>query len=123
MLTFIFRFLFDGRRINDDETPKALEMEQDDVIEVYQEQTGGGGVSDTSQEGGDRINIRPQTSSSGQQSRDSGAGSQVSGYLSKLFRLGTFHKNNVEMDTQLVSYTKSNSKKDDDVVRLAPLSL
>merc|ERR1712123_86308 len=38
------RFLFDGRRINDDETPKALEMEQDDVIEVYQEQTGGLGV-------------------------------------------------------------------------------
>ena len=37
------RFLFDGRRINDDETPKALEMEQDDVIEVYQEQTGGDG--------------------------------------------------------------------------------
>ena len=35
------RFLFDGRRINDDETPKALEMEQDAVIEVYQEQTGG----------------------------------------------------------------------------------
>merc|ERR1712107_741338 len=26
---------------HDDETPKALEMEQDDVIEVYQEQTGG----------------------------------------------------------------------------------
>jgi len=35
------RFLFDGRRINDDETPKQLEMENDDVIEVYQEQTGG----------------------------------------------------------------------------------
>merc|ERR1712198_206495 len=35
------RFLFDGRRINDEETPKALEMEDDDVIEVYQEQTGG----------------------------------------------------------------------------------
>merc|ERR1712183_172380 len=35
------RFLFDGRRINDDETPKQLEMEQDDVVEVYQEQTGG----------------------------------------------------------------------------------
>ena len=34
--------LFDGKRINDDETPKSLEMEQDDVIEVYQEQTGGG---------------------------------------------------------------------------------
>jgi small ubiquitin-related modifier len=35
------RFLFDGRRINDDETLKQLEMEQDDVIEVFQEQTGG----------------------------------------------------------------------------------
>ena len=34
------RFLFDGKRINDEETPKSLEMEQDDVIEVYQEQTG-----------------------------------------------------------------------------------
>merc|ERR1711963_142841 len=29
------------KKDNDDETPKALEMEQDDVIEVYQEQTGG----------------------------------------------------------------------------------
>merc|ERR1711881_445671 len=35
------RFLFDGKRINDEETPKSMEMEQDDVIEVYQEQTGG----------------------------------------------------------------------------------
>ena len=35
------RFLFDDKRINDDETPKSLEIEQDDVIEVYQEQTGG----------------------------------------------------------------------------------
>ena len=34
-------FLFDGHHINDDETPKQLKMEQDDVIEVYQEQTGG----------------------------------------------------------------------------------
>ena len=41
LLKYTFSFLFDGRRINDDETPKALEMEQDDVIEVYQEQTGG----------------------------------------------------------------------------------
>ena len=31
------RFLFDGRRINDDESPSALEMEQDDVIEVWGE--------------------------------------------------------------------------------------
>lgn len=35
------RFLFDGRRINDTDTPKMLEMENDDVIEVYKEQTGG----------------------------------------------------------------------------------
>ncbi|CAI4222512.1 unnamed protein product [Auanema sp. JU1783] len=35
------RFLFDGRRINDTDTPKTLEMEEDDVIEVYQEQLGG----------------------------------------------------------------------------------
>uniref|UniRef100_A0AC34F716 Small ubiquitin-related modifier n=1 Tax=Panagrolaimus sp. ES5 TaxID=591445 RepID=A0AC34F716_9BILA len=32
------RFLFDGRRIGDEDTPKTLEMEEDDVIEVYQEQ-------------------------------------------------------------------------------------
>nr|XP_018915277.1 PREDICTED: small ubiquitin-related modifier-like [Bemisia tabaci] len=35
------RFLYEGRRIHDDETPKQLEMENDDIIEVYQEQTGG----------------------------------------------------------------------------------
>ncbi len=35
------RFLFDGKRINDEETPEDLEMEQDNVIEVHQEQTGG----------------------------------------------------------------------------------
>ena len=32
------RFLFDGKRINDDETPRQLEMEDNDTIEVYQEQ-------------------------------------------------------------------------------------
>lgn len=35
------RFLFDGKRVNDTDTPKCLEMENDDVIEVYQEQSGG----------------------------------------------------------------------------------
>jgi len=35
------RFLFDGKRINETDTPKTLEMENDDVIEVYQEQQGG----------------------------------------------------------------------------------
>ena len=38
------RFLFDGRRINDADSPKMLEMENDDVIEVYQQQTGGIGT-------------------------------------------------------------------------------
>ncbi|VDN06364.1 unnamed protein product [Thelazia callipaeda] len=28
------RFLFDGRRINDEDTPKSLEIEDDDIIEV-----------------------------------------------------------------------------------------
>ncbi|XP_040482178.1 small ubiquitin-related modifier 1-like [Ursus americanus] len=35
------RFLFDGQRIADNHTAKELGMEEDDVIEVYQEQTGG----------------------------------------------------------------------------------
>ncbi|EGT57878.1 hypothetical protein CAEBREN_08029 [Caenorhabditis brenneri] len=35
------RFLFDGTRLKDEDTPKSLEMEDDDVIEVYQEQLGG----------------------------------------------------------------------------------
>ncbi|XP_067931654.1 small ubiquitin-related modifier 1-B-like [Watersipora subatra] len=35
------RFFFDGRRIDDEETPSSLGMEDDDCIEVYQEQTGG----------------------------------------------------------------------------------
>merc|ERR1712062_74801 len=35
------RFLFDGQRVADDMSPKQLEMEEGDVIEVYQEQTGG----------------------------------------------------------------------------------
>ncbi|XP_074659011.1 small ubiquitin-related modifier-like [Tubulanus polymorphus] len=36
------RFLFDGTRINDTDTPKLLELVKDDVIEVFHEQTGGG---------------------------------------------------------------------------------
>ncbi|XP_077600593.1 small ubiquitin-related modifier 1 [Stigmatopora nigra] len=35
------RFLFEGQRISDQQTPKELGMEDEDVIEVYQEQTGG----------------------------------------------------------------------------------
>lgn len=35
------RFVFDGHRITDDDTPKSLNMVNDDVIEIYQERTGG----------------------------------------------------------------------------------
>ncbi|XP_050532560.1 small ubiquitin-related modifier-like [Daktulosphaira vitifoliae] len=35
------RFVFDGHRITDDDTPKKLGMMNDDVIEIYQERTGG----------------------------------------------------------------------------------
>ena len=36
------RFVFDGHRITDDDTPKKLGMLNDDVIEIYQERSGGG---------------------------------------------------------------------------------
>ncbi|XP_071950663.1 small ubiquitin-related modifier 2-like [Antedon mediterranea] len=35
------RFMFEGSRINNNDTPASLEMEEDDQIEVYTEQTGG----------------------------------------------------------------------------------
>ncbi|KAL1766394.1 small ubiquitin-related modifier 1, partial [Sigmodon hispidus] len=35
------KFLFDGKRIADDHTPIGLGMEEEDIIEVYQEQVGG----------------------------------------------------------------------------------
>ncbi|XP_038320713.1 small ubiquitin-related modifier 1-like [Canis lupus familiaris] len=35
------RFLFEGQRVADNHTPKELDVEAEDVIEVYQEQTGG----------------------------------------------------------------------------------
>lgn len=35
------RFVFDGHRITDTETPKDLKMENHDIIEIYQERTGG----------------------------------------------------------------------------------
>jgi len=35
------RFVFDGHRITDEDTPKSLGMINDDVIEIYQERTGG----------------------------------------------------------------------------------
>lgn len=34
------RFVFEGQEINDEDTPHSLEMEEDDVIDVFQEQGG-----------------------------------------------------------------------------------
>ena len=36
------RFIFDGERLKDDDTPDKLEMENGDEIDVMVEQTGGG---------------------------------------------------------------------------------
>ncbi|KAF8880374.1 small ubiquitin-like modifier [Mucidula mucida] len=35
------RFLYDGERINDDDTPASLDMEENDTIDVMVEQVGG----------------------------------------------------------------------------------
>jgi small ubiquitin-related modifier len=37
------RFMFDGNQLGPDQTPIELEMEDDDTIEVFQQQTGGCG--------------------------------------------------------------------------------
>jgi hypothetical protein len=36
------RFLFDGTRVNSDDDPESLGMEDGDTLEVHQEQIGGG---------------------------------------------------------------------------------
>lgn len=40
------RFLFDGQRVREDDTPQSLEIDDGDVIDVMQEQQGGGGGGD-----------------------------------------------------------------------------
>lgn len=35
------RFLYDGERLKDDQTPESLNMEDDDVIDAVAQQTGG----------------------------------------------------------------------------------
>ena len=89
-----------------------MEMEQDDVIEVYQEQTGGAGDE-------------PPTSSDQKTGSQAGIGSKsktlstVTGYLNKVFKFREKPNREDSGDKNVVSY----STKDDDVVRLAPLSL
>ena len=87
-----------------------MEMEQDDVIEVYQEQTGGNG--DEPPKSGDQ-----KTSS--QFGSNSKTMSTVTGYLNKVFKFREKSNREDSGDKDVVSY----STKDDDVVRLAPLSL
>lgn len=36
-----FRFIYDGHRITDEDTPEKLQMVNDDIIETYRENTGG----------------------------------------------------------------------------------
>merc|ERR1712112_640831 len=106
------RFLFDGRRINDDETPKALEMEQDDVIEVYQEQTGGG----------DDDKVPDSSSAAAEKKTKFCRTNLITEYLNRMFKFRGGYKKysgSPERDNEVVSYCT----KDDDVVRLAPLSL
>ena len=38
-----FRFVFDGVRVTDNDTPNSLEMVDGDMIEVYKNQLGGSG--------------------------------------------------------------------------------
>ena len=35
------RFVYDGKRIQDTDTPESLEMDNDDLIDVFSEQDGG----------------------------------------------------------------------------------
>lgn len=42
------RFSFDGTRINESDTPKGLDMEDGDTIEVFQQQSGGTSFTITS---------------------------------------------------------------------------
>lgn len=37
----VVRFRVDGQAINESDTPAALDMEEGDTIEVFQQQTGG----------------------------------------------------------------------------------
>ena len=113
------RFLFDGRRINDDETPKALEMEQDDVIEVYQEQTGGGGGEDSYQ-GTSKEENNYNMFCGGNSSCKSNTG-QISSFINKVFmpRPGSWNDQRTEQRTEIDFC----SIKTEDIIKLAPLNL
>ena len=107
------RFLFDGRRINDDETPKALEMEQDDVIEVYQEQTGGG--PDQQDPAAVEQENKYLLCSSNNPSKQHG--SQISSYVNRIFRLRPLGYKEQKDEIDFCS------SKTEDIIKLAPLNM
>ena len=39
------RFLFEGERIREDQTPQSVDMEEGDIIDCVIEQLGGGGAA------------------------------------------------------------------------------
>ena len=93
-------------------------MEQDDVIEVYQEQTGGANANESL--------IAEDTSPATQETEDKKktppCRNVFSEYLNKIFRFrGGYKKYSAikSRESEMVSYCT----KEDDVVRLAPLSL
>ena len=108
------RFLFDGRRINDDETPKALEMEQDDVIEVYQEQTGGGGEESYNGTSSDKESQYDLFC--GNKSCQSNT-DQISSFITKVFFRPSSGSHHQKTDIDFCS------RKTEDIIKLAPLNL
>jgi len=57
------RFSFDGTRINESDTPKSLDMEDGDTIEVFQQQSGGEDQAGDDQSGGGRARDNPHNPS------------------------------------------------------------
>jgi len=53
------RFMFDGTRIDEGETPKSMDMEDGDTIEVFTQQSGGGCGSPSSS-GSTAVHRRPR---------------------------------------------------------------
>ena len=112
------RFLFDGRRINDDETPKALEMEQDDVIEVYQE-------SNVVQEETNQTEAKKVCTTSPRQTSNNF--SCLPAYLAQYFGIKTENDESTSSSSSGGSSTANSSTscntQEDIVLRLAPIGL
>lgn len=56
-----FRFMFDGQRVKDDDTPKMLEMEENDQIDVLIEALGGGDAPAEGEVATINIKVKDQT--------------------------------------------------------------